>query len=76
MSGDPTLRVYVDADPVDVPHTAVAIDALMIANPDLARAVRDGECRVTDSRGLPIDADTPLHGGFILRVVPVRKPTD
>lgn len=70
---DPTLRVYVDSNAVDVPHSAVVIDALTIANPDLAQAVRAGESRVTDSRGLPIDADTPLHGGFILRVVPVRK---
>jgi hypothetical protein len=73
---DPTLRVYVDSNPVDVPHSAVVIDAVTIANPDLAQSVRLGQSRVTDSRGLPIDAHTPLHGGFILRVVPVRKAED
>ena len=76
MTGDPTLRVYVDAHAVDVPHSAVVIDALEIANPDLARAIRDGECRVTDNRGLPIGPDTPLHGGFIMRVLPMRKPSE
>ncbi|HUQ18714.1 MAG TPA: hypothetical protein VM099_03795 [Gemmatimonadaceae bacterium] len=73
---DPTLRVYVDSSPVDVPHSAVAIDAVTIANPDLAQSIRSGQNRVTDSRGLPIDTDTPLHGGFIMRVVPVRKAED
>ena len=73
---DSTLRVYVDSNPVDVPHSSVVIDALEIANPQIANAVRIGESGVTDSRGLPIDPNTPLHGGFILRVVPVRKAKD
>ena len=73
MSGDPTLRVYVDAKPVDVPKTATVLDAVEAADPALASAVRDGSSRVTDSRGLPIDADTPLHGGAILRVIPTRS---
>ena len=73
MSGDPTLRVYVDAKPVDVPKTATVIEAVEIADPALASSVRDGSSRVTDSRGLPIDGDAPLHGGAILRVVSVRS---
>ena len=72
MSGDATLRVYVDAKPVDVPKAATVLDAIEIADPDLASAVRAGTSRVTDSRGLPINADVPLHGGAILRVVAVR----
>ena len=73
MSGDPTLRVYVDAKPVDVPKTATVLDAVEIADPALASSVRDGTSRVTDSRGLPIEGDAPLHGGAILRVVTVRS---
>jgi len=69
MSGDPTLRVYVDAKPVDVPKAARVIDAVEIADSELAESVRAGTSRVTDSRGLPIAADTLLHGGAILRVV-------
>jgi hypothetical protein len=73
MSGDPTLRVYVDAMPVDVPKSATVLDAVEIADSQLALSVRDGTSRVTDSRGLPIDGDAPLHGGAILRVVAVRS---
>jgi hypothetical protein len=70
---DPTLRVYVDSHPVDVPHSAVVIDAIEAADSDLASSVRRGKNRVTDSRGLPIGVDAPLHGGAILRVVPARS---
>ena len=72
MSGDSTLRVYVDAKPVDVPKSATVMDAIEIADSELAASVRAGTSRVTDSRGLPIDADVPLQGGAILRVVTVR----
>lgn len=73
MMSDPTLRVYVDARPVDVPHAASIIDAIEIADAALAASVRAGDSSVTDSRGLPVAPDGPLHGGAILRVVPVRK---
>lgn len=73
---DPTLRVYVDAHPIDVPHSAVVIDAIEAADSELASSVRLGKNRVTDSRGLPISADAPLHGGAILRVVPARSAGD
>ena len=70
---DSMLRVYVDAKPVDAPKTGTVMDAIEIADPSLASAVRDGSSTVTDSRGLPISFDAPLHGGAILRVIPVRK---
>ena len=69
---DPALRVYVDAKPVDVPKTATVLEAIEIADVELASAVRAGTSRVTDSRGLPIAVDTPLHGGAILRVVAAK----
>jgi hypothetical protein len=72
VSGDSTLRVYVDAKPVDVPKSATVLDAIEISDSELASSVRAGTSRVTDSRGLPINADTPLHGGAILRVIAVR----
>jgi len=67
------IRVYVDARPVDVAPSATVLDAVRVANADLAEAVRAGERSVTDSRGLPIEADAPLHGGAILRVVAGRQ---
>jgi hypothetical protein len=70
---DLMLRVYVDAKPVDVPKSATVIDAVEIADAELASSVREGTSRVTDSRGLPIDGDAALHGGAILRVVSVRS---
>ncbi len=73
MTGDPMLRVYVDAKPVDAPKSATVLDAIEIADSSLASSVRAGDSMVTDSRGLPISSDTPLHGGAIFRVIPVRK---
>ncbi len=73
MTGDPMLRVYVDAKPVDAPKSATVLDAIEIADSSLASSVRAGDSVVTDSRGLPISSDTPLHGGAIFRVIPVRK---
>ncbi len=73
MSGDASFRVYVDAHPVDVPKSATVLDAIEIADSSLAASVRAGSRSVTDSRGLPIASDVPLHGGGILRVVAARK---
>jgi hypothetical protein len=58
---------------VDVPTSATVLDAVATADAALAEAVRAGTRSVTDSRGLPIGADAPLHGGAILRVVSARK---
>lgn len=69
---DVTIRVYVDSVAVDVSPSATVIDAVNVASPDLGAAVIAGERTVTDSRGLPVTADAPLHGGAILRVVAAR----
>ena len=73
MSDQSTYRVYVGSKPVDVPVSATVLDALEAADASLARVVQQGLSAVTDSRGLPISSDAPLHGGAILRVVAVRK---
>ena len=72
MTGS-VIRVYVDALPVDVATSATVLDAVRVASVDLAAAISAGERSVTDSRGLPIAADTQLHGGAILRVVALRQ---
>lgn len=67
-----TIRVFVDGRGVDLPRGASAIDAVAAIDPALATAVRLGDRIVTDSRGLPIDAATPISGGAILRLIPRR----
>ncbi len=70
---DATIRVYVDGAGVDVVPPATVIDAISTASPDLAALVVAGERIVTDSRGLPLSGESPLHGGSILRVLPARS---
>lgn len=72
MSGDASLRVYVDSRAIDVPKSATVLEAIEIADASLAAALREGSRSVTDSRGLPIASDASLHGGAILRVVAAR----
>jgi hypothetical protein len=73
MTGDSTLRAYVNGKPVDVQKSATVLDAVERADPLLAAEVRSGDSVVADSRGLPIAPDAPLYGGAILRVAPVRR---
>ena len=68
-----TLVVFVNAQRVEVPAGARLRDALHAWNADAARDVEQGARVATDSRGLPIDIDTPLHGGAIFRLLPARS---
>jgi len=61
---------------VSVPHGSVAVDAVRALFPDLATEVDAGRQRLTDSRGLPVEATQALVGGSIYRVVPVRERVD
>jgi adenosine deaminase len=67
-----TVRVYVNARPVDVPRGATAIDAVRSVDPALAESVLAGARAIADSRGLDAPPDTPMFGGAILRVVGAR----
>lgn len=66
------VRVYVNERGVSVASDASALDAVAALLPDQAREIAAGTSRLTDSRGLPIDAGVRVHGGLILRVLPVR----
>ncbi|HUX33477.1 MAG TPA: hypothetical protein VMV51_06350 [Gemmatimonadaceae bacterium] len=68
------LRAFVNAAPVSVPRGATALDAVRAWKPDEADAVGAGARVITDSRGLPIDAATPLQAGAILRTISNRGP--
>ncbi len=67
------VRVYVNECGVSVPAGSLALDAVRELFPEQADEITAGRARMTDSRGLPIASDTPLHGGAIFRVVPVRE---
>ena len=73
MTTPESVRVYVNERGVSVPAGSVALDAVRALFPEQADQVATGKLRLTDSRGLPIPSDTPLSGGAIFRVVPVRE---
>lgn len=67
-----SVRAFVNAAPVLVPPGATALDAVRAWKPGEADAVSAGARLITDSRGLPMDAATPLQAGAILRTGPRR----
>lgn len=67
-----TLRVFVNAAPVDAAEGATAVDCVRAWRGDEADAVVAGRVLITDSRGLPIPADSPASAGSIYRTVPKR----
>ena len=69
---DRKVRVFVNAVGVDVPAGSTALDAVRAWNPDAAGEVSAGARLITDSRGLPIDATTPVSAGSIFRLVANR----
>lgn len=70
-----TVRVFVNASGVDVPVGATALDAVRAWDVAAADDVNAGARVITDSRGLPIDAATPMSAGSILRLVLKRERT-
>jgi hypothetical protein len=67
-----SVRVFVNGVGYDAPTGGTALDAVALHAAADAAAVRDGAMLVTDSRGLPIDASTPLFNGAVLRLIPNR----
>jgi len=70
------MRVYVNATGLDVPPGSTALDAVRAWNAAAADEVALGERVIADSRGLQTSPDTPIHGGAIFRVLPVRRRQD
>jgi hypothetical protein len=66
------IRVFVNAHSVDVPAGSTALDAVRAWNADAAQEVGAGTRLITDSRGLPIDAASPMSAGSILRLIGKR----
>jgi hypothetical protein len=72
MNRPETLRVFIDAQGVDVKPGATAIEAVEAHDKTLALEVLEGKKILTDSRGLPVDSHTTLESGAIFRLVSRR----
>ncbi len=68
-----TVRVYINAKPIDVDAAATALDAVEAWDAEQGRAVRNGDRLITDSRGIVTDNTTPVHNGAIFRIVRARQ---
>lgn len=66
------MRVFVNGIGLDAPAGGTALDAVELHSSADAAAVRDGSLTVTDSRGLPVPAETPLFNGALFRLIPNR----
>ena len=64
-----TIRVFVNAGPLDLPCGADVAQAVRLFDPALESQIASGTAYVTDGRGIEIDPASPLVGGAILRVV-------
>lgn len=71
-----TVRVFVDGRGLDAPAHGTALDAVRQHAADAGEAVRSGSMLITDSRGLPIEADSALYNGAVMRLVPNRMQDD
>jgi hypothetical protein len=69
-----SARVFVNGTKLDLPPGATALDAVREWSAEAAEAVARGASVITDSRGLPAAADTPVQAGAIFRVLPARQP--
>ena len=67
-----TVRVFVNGRGLDAPAGGAALDAVAVHSAADAAAVREGRLIVTDSRGLPVPADTPLFNGAVFRLIANR----
>jgi hypothetical protein len=68
-----TVRIYINARPIDVDATATALEAVEAWDEIEAAAVRKGERMITDSRGIVTANTTPVHNGAIFRIVRARQ---
>jgi hypothetical protein len=68
-----TVRIYINAKPVDVDAAATALQAVEAWDETQAVAIRNGERLITDSRGIVTANDTPVHNGAIFRIVRARQ---
>ena len=71
-----TVRIYINAKPVEISASATALDAVEAWDATQAAAIRRGERLITDSRGIVAANDTLVHNGAIFRIVRARQASD
>ncbi len=67
-----TIRVFVNAAPIDAPPGSSALDCVRIWNATEADEIAQGKRAITDSRGLEVDAASSTSAGSIFRTVSKR----
>ena len=71
-----TVRIYINAKPVEVEASATALDAVEAWDETQAAAIRRGERLITDSRGIVTANETRVHNGAIFRIIRARQTSD
>lgn len=71
MSETP-IRVYINGRGVDAPSGGRALDAVRAWDSNVADEIAVGRRALADSRGLPLDPETPVFSGLIMRIVSNR----
>ncbi|MGQ0764983.1 MAG: hypothetical protein ACT4OZ_04870 [Gemmatimonadota bacterium] len=69
----PTIRVYVNGRGLDIAAGRTVLDAVRLADGSEGDSVATGKRSLTDSRGLPLPADTEVFAGAIIRTVTRRE---
>lgn len=72
-SGSATVRIYINARPVDAAAGSTPLAALERHDADAAALVSGGTRIMVDHRGLPAAMDEPVSNGSIFRVVSARQ---
>jgi hypothetical protein len=71
-----TVRIYINARPIDIAASATALEAVEAWDATQAAAIRSGERLITDSRGIVAANNSHVHNGAIFRVVRARQSSD
>jgi hypothetical protein len=71
-----TVRIYINAKPMEIAASATALDAVEAWDAIIAAAIRRGERLITDSRGIVTANETRVHNGAIFRIVRARQASD
>lgn len=66
------IRVFVNGTGASVPPGSTVLEAVTAVDAAAAVAVRDGTRAIVDSRGLPVAPETPVSGGYVMRIVSAR----
>lgn len=72
-AGSETVRIYINAKPVDAAAGSTPLAALEQHDADAASRVRDGSRIMVDHRGLPAAMGEVVSNGSIFRVVSSKQ---